>query len=75
MLLSHFCVLISKQKSTPKWSIVSKFFQKGPVGCKDQHRIRVEALDSSTEDIENGLECMFRMLIRTRASLLNIVSQ
>jgi hypothetical protein len=32
-------------------------------------------LESSMEEMENGLECLFRRLIKTRASLLNIISQ
>ncbi|RVW51573.1 hypothetical protein CK203_066550 [Vitis vinifera] len=34
----------------------------------------LETLEASIEGLENGLECMFRRLIKTRASLLNIVS-
>ncbi|KAM7524009.1 hypothetical protein LguiA_013911 [Lonicera macranthoides] len=34
---------------------------------------RLEALESCIEEIESGLECIFRCLIRTRASVLNIV--
>ncbi|XP_022752325.1 uncharacterized protein LOC111301096 [Durio zibethinus] len=33
------------------------------------------ALESSIEGLENRLECVFRHLIKTRASLLNIISQ
>ncbi|KAH0973173.1 hypothetical protein GBA52_025329 [Prunus armeniaca] len=35
---------------------------------------RLEVLDSSMEGLENGLEGLFRLLIRTRVSLLNIFS-
>ncbi|KAG6646368.1 hypothetical protein CIPAW_07G004800 [Carya illinoinensis] len=38
------------------------------------HR-RLEDLMISIEDLENGLECVFRRLIKTRASLLDIISQ
>ncbi|KAK9074796.1 hypothetical protein SSX86_003114 [Deinandra increscens subsp. villosa] len=73
MLLSFFSVLISKTKTTSsKWSIISKFIQRGR---KEQPRSYIEALDCSIEGIENDLECMFRKLIKTRASLLNILSQ
>ena len=34
----------------------------------------VGALEVSIEGLDNGLECMFRHLIKTRASLLNIIS-
>ncbi|GAB4848401.1 hypothetical protein Ancab_003098 [Ancistrocladus abbreviatus] len=35
---------------------------------------RLEALETGVEGIENGLDSMFRQLIKTRASLLNIIS-
>ncbi|MFS8016689.1 hypothetical protein Hanom_Chr15g01371501 [Helianthus anomalus] len=73
-LLSYLPKSISKPKPTTKWFTVSKYIKKGPTECKDQHQIRVEALDCNSENIENGLECLFRKLIRTRASLLNIIS-
>ncbi|KAI3665318.1 hypothetical protein L6452_43942 [Arctium lappa] len=75
LLLSYLSLSISKPKSTTKWSIVSKFIHKGTAGSKDQPQICVEALECNIEAIENGLECMFRRLIGTRASLLNILSQ
>lgn len=34
----------------------------------------LEDLEISMEEMENGLECLYRRLIRTRASLLNIIS-
>ncbi|KAB1201754.1 hypothetical protein CJ030_MR8G007411 [Morella rubra] len=36
---------------------------------------RLGDLEISIEDLENGLECVFRRLIKTRASVLNIISQ
>ncbi|BAT75329.1 hypothetical protein LR48_Vigan01g171500 [Vigna angularis] len=36
---------------------------------------RLEALENAIESVENGLESVFRRLIKTRASLLNIISQ
>ena len=36
---------------------------------------RLEALEDAIESFENGLESLFRHLIKTRASLLNIISQ
>ncbi|KAI3665297.1 hypothetical protein L6452_43921 [Arctium lappa] len=74
LLLSFLSVSISKLKSTTKWSIVSKLILKGTAGCKYQPQIYVEALDRHIEGIEDGLASMFRRLIRTRASLLNIQS-
>lgn len=70
---------ILKPKAT-KWLQVSRLMHKGVIASEDQqHDVneveRVHALESDVEGIENGLECMFRHFIRTRASLLNIVSQ
>ncbi|KAL8103000.1 uncharacterized protein LOC141677450 [Apium graveolens] len=70
---------ILKPKAT-KWMQVSKLMHKGAVASEDQQHDaneveRVKALESDVEGIENGLECMFRHFIRTRASLLNSVSQ
>ncbi|RDX69548.1 hypothetical protein CR513_51326, partial [Mucuna pruriens] len=36
---------------------------------------RLEALENAIQSVENGLESVFRRLIKTRASLLNIISQ
>ncbi|KAK7379731.1 hypothetical protein VNO78_34421 [Psophocarpus tetragonolobus] len=36
---------------------------------------RLEALENAIESVENGLESVFRRLVKTRASLLNIISQ
>ncbi|KAK5843830.1 hypothetical protein PVK06_006288 [Gossypium arboreum] len=36
---------------------------------------RLMALESSIEGVENRLECVFRHIIKARASLLNIISQ
>lgn len=36
---------------------------------------RLEALENAIESLESGLESVFRRLIKTRASLLNIISQ
>lgn len=36
---------------------------------------RLEALEMAIESLENGLQIVFRRLIKTRASLLNIISQ
>ncbi|KAI3502802.1 hypothetical protein L1887_31127 [Cichorium endivia] len=74
LLLSYLHASIPKQNSVTKWSMVSKFIQKGAARRKDQPEICVESLEFPIEGIENGLECMFRRLIRTRASLLNILS-
>ncbi|XP_024983084.1 protein BPS1, chloroplastic-like [Cynara cardunculus var. scolymus] len=36
---------------------------------------RLELLGAQIDSMDSGLECMFRCLVRTRASLLNIISQ
>ncbi|KAK7253010.1 hypothetical protein RIF29_37375 [Crotalaria pallida] len=38
-------------------------------------REKLEALENAIESLENGLESVFRILIKTRASLLNIMTQ
>ncbi|PON49981.1 hypothetical protein PanWU01x14_226180 [Parasponia andersonii] len=48
--------------------------------CSDADKIqtahkRLEALEISIDGLENGLESMFRRLIKTRTSFLNIISQ
>lgn len=73
LLLSFFSVSIPKSKSETKWSMVSKFIQKGATS-KGQPRICMEGFDCNIEGIENGLDLMFRRMIRTRATLLNILS-
>ncbi|KAM7516071.1 hypothetical protein LguiA_005654 [Lonicera macranthoides] len=63
---------LSKPKPS-KWSMVSKLLNKGDVACENQLK-NIEGLESSIEDIENGLEGVFRHLVGTRASLLNSIS-
>ncbi|KAI3665299.1 hypothetical protein L6452_43923 [Arctium lappa] len=64
---------VAKSKTT-RWSVVSNMIPKGTVENKDQLQVFNEELQRHNEEIENGLECMFRRLIKTRASLLNILS-
>ncbi|PWA35010.1 hypothetical protein CTI12_AA613520 [Artemisia annua] len=66
-------ILKLKPRST-KWLMVVKFIQKGSVASKYQPQICAEILDCHVEAIENGLASIFRSLIRTRGSLLNIKS-
>lgn len=63
---------VAKSKST-RWSIVSKMIHKGTAEEKSQVQIFNGDLESLFEEMENGLECMFRSLIKTRVSLLNIL--
>ncbi|KAL7607983.1 hypothetical protein Lser_V15G12230 [Lactuca serriola] len=75
LLLSFLSLSITKLKSTSKWSTVWKLIQqKETAGSKYPSETCVETLDSHVEGIEIGLTSMFRNLIRTRASILNIKS-
>lgn len=74
LMFSFISEFISKLKTRSKWSILSKLIQKGTAGNNYLPQICVGALDCHFESIENGLASMFRRLIRTRASLLNIQS-
>ncbi|PWA72909.1 hypothetical protein CTI12_AA263890 [Artemisia annua] len=64
---------VAKSKSTTRWSIVSKMINKGAVEEKNQVQVFNGDLESLFEEMENGLDSMFRSLIKTRASLLNIL--
>lgn len=59
-----------------RWSIVSNLVQKGRIACDNQqgNMSNLETLEVQLEAIEDKLESMFRCLIKSRSSLLNIVS-
>lgn len=65
---------VAKTKGT-RWSIVSKMINKGGAAAEEKNQVQVYNgdLESLFEEMENGLECIFRSLIKTRASLLNIL--
>ncbi|KAL6345250.1 hypothetical protein AAG906_015733 [Vitis piasezkii] len=78
-------VLLSTPVLKPKlsrWSLVSKFMHKGAVSCEEnaENMKELESVEfslgaiSSEEAKYKGLECMYRRLVKTRASLLNIIS-
>ncbi|KAH1122739.1 hypothetical protein J1N35_005899 [Gossypium stocksii] len=55
------CTLIGKR--TRKSSIISN----------DDAQIKLQKLELSIQDLEDGLECLLRLLIKTRVFVLNIV--
>ena len=54
-----------------RWSLVSKSFQKRRVVCEEA---QLQALERSLADLENGVETLFRRLIESGVSLMNILS-
>uniref|UniRef100_M8CC08 Uncharacterized protein n=1 Tax=Aegilops tauschii TaxID=37682 RepID=M8CC08_AEGTA len=60
------------REEVPKWSLVSKAFQKkNSVVCKDE---QLQVLDCSVGDLEAGAGILFRRLLQSRVTLLNILS-
>ncbi|KAG8378059.1 hypothetical protein BUALT_Bualt08G0098700 [Buddleja alternifolia] len=78
-VLSSILVLVSGEKERSKqrsWSFLSKFTQTSRVHSEVEN-ITVEQLkatEMNMEEVEEGLECLFRSLIKTRVSLLNVFS-
>ena len=71
-LLESTLSLVSKQVATPKRSLVSKAFQKKiVVACEEE---QLQALECIIGDLEHGAELLFRRMIQSRVSLLNILS-
>lgn len=62
--------LLCKQIAMPKWSLVSKAFQKKNV-CKEE---QLQVLECSIGDLEAGAGFLFRRLVQSRVTLLNILS-
>ncbi|KAF7033237.1 hypothetical protein CFC21_044356 [Triticum aestivum] len=64
--------LVSKKIEMPKQSLVSKaFHKKKAVVCKEE---QLSELECSIGDLESGAGHLFRKLIQSRVSLLNILS-
>ncbi|CAM0911685.1 unnamed protein product [Alopecurus aequalis] len=70
-LLESTCGLLSKQVEMPKCSIVFKTFHKTKFVCEEE---RLRALERSIDDLETGVEVLYRRLIQNRVSLLNTLS-
>ncbi|XP_023766871.2 uncharacterized protein LOC111915446 [Lactuca sativa] len=69
-IMSLTSALVSKPKPL-RWSIVSNLIHKDTIESVDHPQVSIEALECHIDVIENGLECVFRSLIKTRAGLLN----
>jgi hypothetical protein len=64
--------LLSKQIEMPKQSLVSKAFNKKKVVICEEEQLQV--LECSIRDLESGAGHLFRKLVQSRVSLLNILS-
>ncbi|XP_060190831.1 uncharacterized protein LOC132620147 [Lycium barbarum] len=78
MFLSLFSDPLLKPKQS-KRSLVSRFVSKRRISCEGEEEkmdleTRLESFESHLDDFENGLEGLFRCMIRSRSSLLNIFS-
>ncbi|KAM7260381.1 hypothetical protein ACFE04_016122 [Oxalis oulophora] len=63
--------LISQSKTNNGWSSVSKLFKPKRVSCESLLR-QSEDLNSNIQELEQNLECLYRRLVKTRVTLLNI---
>ncbi|KAF0898355.1 hypothetical protein E2562_007205 [Oryza meyeriana var. granulata] len=64
--------LLSKQIAMPKLSLISKAFQKkNPVICNEE---QLKVLECCIGDLEAGAGLLFRRLVQSRVTLLNILS-
>ncbi|KAL5231734.1 hypothetical protein ABZP36_030510 [Zizania latifolia] len=71
-LLESAMYLLSKQIATPKMSIITKAFQKkNSVVCNEE---QLQVLECSIGDLEAGAGLLFRRLVQSRVTLLNILS-
>ncbi|CAD6245682.1 unnamed protein product [Miscanthus lutarioriparius] len=71
-LLESTVQLLSKQIEVPKQSLVSKAFSKRKAAVCEEDQLR--ALECSIGDLESGAGHLFRILVQSRVSLLNILS-
>ncbi|EAZ07932.1 hypothetical protein OsI_30186 [Oryza sativa Indica Group] len=64
--------LLSKQIEMPKLSLISRAFQKkNPVICNEE---QLQVLECCIGDLEAGAGLLFRRLVQSRVTLLNILS-
>ncbi|CAM0911679.1 unnamed protein product [Alopecurus aequalis] len=71
-LLESAVHFLSKEIDMPKQSLVYKaFHKKKAFVCKEE---KLQALECSIGDLENGAGHLFRKLVQIRVSLLNILS-
>ncbi|GMI88022.1 hypothetical protein like AT2G17080 [Hibiscus trionum] len=54
--------------------IGNKTRKSGKIGSDDA-QLELQKLESSSQDLEDGVECLLRLLIKIRVSVLNILSQ
>ncbi|KAI5002085.1 hypothetical protein ZWY2020_026735 [Hordeum vulgare] len=71
-LLQSTLHLLSRQIEMPKQSLVYKaFYKKKAVVCKEE---KLQELECTLGDLQNGAGNLFRKLVQNRVSLLNILS-
>uniref|UniRef100_A0A0D9XAN3 Uncharacterized protein n=1 Tax=Leersia perrieri TaxID=77586 RepID=A0A0D9XAN3_9ORYZ len=71
-LVDSTLCLLSKQIAMPKSSLISKAFQKkNLVMCNEE---QLQALECCIADLEAGAGLLFRRLVQSRVTLLNILS-
>ncbi|CAL9047894.1 unnamed protein product [Musa banksii] len=66
-LVSSFLSMQTRRPRSSRWSFVSKAGQ-------GRAQSQLQRLEVSIEGFESGLECLFRQLIQSRVSLLNMLS-
>ncbi|KAM7257849.1 hypothetical protein ACFE04_013590 [Oxalis oulophora] len=65
--------LMSEPKNNDGWFSVSILFKPKRVSCESLLR-RSGDLNSSIEELEQNLECLYRRFVKTRVTLLNILN-
>jgi Arabidopsis protein of unknown function len=75
-IFSYLSRQIVRQK-TSKWSLVSRLLKKKTISCeeeKGEEAFAASILRDNVEELENGVEILFKHLIQCRVSLLNVCS-